>query len=486
MSHDEYGGRDVPEEHDELSGRRMLNIGAGGEHDGGPGDSGDAGGTGDFGAAGGSTGSGGTGGFGASRGSGGSRGSTGSGDLGGLVGAIAGGTAGGGTGGTGGTGGGAGRGPGAGPGGEDDTELALRRLLHGAVAGLEPSGGSLEHLRRAVPARRARKRQAVVGAAAAAVLVGTAVPAFVHVANSGGTVTAHSVNAGHGEEAQGGTGADTGIEGGKATTPPAATVSPVQGSAPDGAEDTTGPRPTTTAPSTRVSTSKLPAFGDAVPCTPAQLAVASASAGGADATGTVYGAFRIANVSEESCVVNGSGLVGFEARGAADPGRIGIVAHTAGDGTALPDPTRESYATVLKPGGSYALKFAWVPSSTCPTTVTASPTPPPTTAPPTTPPTTPPPTTAPSTTPPSTAPTTEPPGTTEPSASTDAGTGTETSTGEGGGLAPQLLPGADDRAPSDGSVVVSHTAEPGGPVALVTVPHACAGTIFRTGLIAGS
>ncbi|MDV9193752.1 hypothetical protein R6L23_37025, partial [Streptomyces sp. SR27] len=45
-----------------------------------------------------------------------------------------------------------------GPGeGHGDDELALRRLFQGAVSGLEPSKGSLEHLRRAVPARRARK-----------------------------------------------------------------------------------------------------------------------------------------------------------------------------------------------------------------------------------------------------------------------------------------------------------------------------------------
>ncbi|MGW4705839.1 hypothetical protein ACWEP1_36530, partial [Streptomyces sp. NPDC004285] len=73
--------------------------------------------------------------------------------------------------------------PGPGEGGD---ELALRRLFQDAVGDLEPSLGSLEHLRRAVPARRARKRQAIVGAAAAAVLIGTAVPAFVHVAASGG------------------------------------------------------------------------------------------------------------------------------------------------------------------------------------------------------------------------------------------------------------------------------------------------------------
>ena len=54
-------------------------------------------------------------------------------------------------------------------------EVALCRLLRGAVQDLEPADGTLDHLHRAVPARRARRRQGVVGAAAAALLIGTAI-----------------------------------------------------------------------------------------------------------------------------------------------------------------------------------------------------------------------------------------------------------------------------------------------------------------------
>ena len=50
-----------------------------------------------------------------------------------------------------------------GPDGLDSDELALRRMLHHAVQQMEPRDGTLDHLRRAVPARRARKRQATVG-----------------------------------------------------------------------------------------------------------------------------------------------------------------------------------------------------------------------------------------------------------------------------------------------------------------------------------
>ncbi|MYR56180.1 hypothetical protein GTY54_07920, partial [Streptomyces sp. SID625] len=84
-------------------------------------------------------------------------------------------------------------------------ELALRRLLHRAVQDVEPSDGTLEHLRRAIPARRARKRQATIGMAAAALFLGTAVPALVHVSRSAGP-DANPAIAGQASQAQGGAG----------------------------------------------------------------------------------------------------------------------------------------------------------------------------------------------------------------------------------------------------------------------------------------
>ncbi|MGW8602027.1 hypothetical protein ACWGLB_24145 [Streptomyces sp. NPDC055893] len=361
-----------------------------------------------------------------------------------------------------------------GPGeGDGDDELALRRLFQGAVSGLEPSHGSLEHLRRAVPARRARKRQAVVGAAAAAVLIGTAVPAFVHVASSGGvTAAGNPVIAGHGEEAQGGTGAETGIEGGQSAAPPASTVSPSQGTA-DGSEGKPErPGPGVSSTIQREAQEARP--GSFPACAAGQLGVSSAGAGAPDGEGKVYGTFRVANVSDRVCIVEGSGIVGFEARGAADPARISVIRHTSGDGGGgLPDPSQEFSRLALKPNASYEVKFVWVPSETCPTTPT---TPPPTVTPPTEPPTTPPTTDTP----------TNGTGTPDPSEGTGSGgSGTDPGTGPdtGSGAAPQLL---HEEGPADGSVLVSHVAEPGGPSASATIPNACAGTIYRTGVLAGS
>ncbi|MFG2330103.1 hypothetical protein ACGFMM_10795 [Streptomyces sp. NPDC048604] len=326
-------------------------------------------------------------------------------------------------------------------------EAALRRLLQTAVSDLEPSDGALDHLRRAVPARRARKRQAVVGMAAAAVLIGTAIPAFVHVANSGGVTDAAAINAGHGEQAQGGTGSETGVEGGgKGSGSPTASASPTR-------DDPSSDKPRRTGTSTGGGWDD--GTGQQVPdsvaisapaCRADQLGVTSAHSGSPDADGKVYGTFRVSNLSGRDCAVSGSGSIAFQTSGAADPGKISVVPHHAGDAAGgLPDPSQESPSLLLKPDTAYEVKFAWVPSETCPTANT-SPTPTP----------------------------------------TDGGTGTGGSTGTDttDGAQPQLV--AEDGGLVDGSVAVTHTAESGGPSASTTIPNACAGTIYRTGVLDAS
>ncbi|MFD7323608.1 hypothetical protein ACFV9D_21335 [Streptomyces sp. NPDC059875] len=334
-------------------------------------------------------------------------------------------------------------------------ELALRRLLHGAVADLQPSEGALDHLRRAVPVRRTRKRQAIVGFAAAAVLIGTAVPAFVHVASSGGISADKAVNAGHGEQAQGGTGtgSETGVEGGQqGMGTPTGAASPSQGAAEgagkpaQSATGETGGEGTGSKPPTDSQPDSSPV------CEAGQLGVSSVQAGGPDAEGKVYGTFRIANVSGKDCVVSGGGSVGFQAQGAADSSKITVVAHTPGDAASgLPDPSQESPTLVLKPDNAYEVKFAWVPTETCPTT------------------------------PPSPDPSTSTDGAGGTSAGATGSTGDGTTTAEG--ATPQL---GTDGTPADGSVAVSHTAEPGAPQAATTIPNACAGTIYRTGVLDAS
>ncbi|MCX4731213.1 hypothetical protein [Streptomyces sp. NBC_01363] len=345
-------------------------------------------------------------------------------------------------------------GPGAG-GGADLDEVALRRMLRGAVRNIEPTDGTLDHLQRAVPVRRAKRRQAVVGLAAAALLIGTAVPAFVHVANSDGSNTANPAIAGHGEQAQGGNGSDTGSQSGDKNSggnadgqadggrsQPTSTSSPSdsRGQSADGNLSGGGAGPTN------------PAMASMPICDPEQLGVASAETGAAGADGTVYGTFRIANVSGTDCSVSSSGSVGFQAIGAADPARIAVVQHTAGDAAAgLPDPSQEQGTVLLKPSMAYEVKFAWVPKDTCPT-VGSSPSP---------------------------SPTDDAGGA---SGATAAGTGT----GSVDGTAETVTQfGSEDGGGTqDGSVAVMHTPEAGAPVAETKIANACSGTIYRTGVLA--
>ncbi|MFD8420496.1 hypothetical protein [Streptomyces sp. NPDC059466] len=324
-------------------------------------------------------------------------------------------------------------------------ELALRRLLHQAVEEIEPSDGTLEHLRRAVPARRARKRQALVGMAAAALFLGTAVPALVHVSNASGSNADPSI-AGNSSQAQGGTSQGKYPDGGESTAGGGSGTSKEHGrknhtGAPDkgkGASTgaaTGGPDdPSASAPA-------------APPCTAAQLGGATGTVGVPDATGAVYGSFSVSNVSGAGCTVSSAGTVGTLAQGAADSAKIGVVTHVAGDAASgLPDPSAEVASLVLQPGVSYVVKFAWVPSETCPTTGGGQPSP--------------------------------DPSTTE-GAATAGGTGTDTG---GTGTSAQLL---TEDGVADGSVAVSYATDTGA-TASATVSGACAGTVYRTGILAAS
>ncbi len=178
-------------------------------------------------------------------------------------------------------------------------------------------------------------------------------------------------------------------------------------------------------------------------CAPGQLGVASAEAGAAGADGTVYGTFRISNISGTDCSVTDSGTVGFQAMGAADPARIDVVQHTAGDAAAgLPDPSQEAGTVLLKPAMTYEVKFAWVPKDTCPTSgSTPTPTP------------------------------------------SDGSAGASDGTGDGLPQTGTQLGSEDGGSTLDGSVSVTHTPEPGAPVAETEIPNACAGTIYRTGVL---
>jgi len=325
----------------------------------------------------------------------------------------------------------------------DSDELALRRLLHQAVQEMEPRDGTLDHLRKAVPARRARKRQAVVGMAAAALFFGTAIPAVVHVSSTG--TSANTSNAGHTSQMQGGAGQGKQEDGGESTSGGSAGKTEDKGKGGTKGEDkgktagaSTGAG-SGTDPSATTSTS-------APVCTAAQLGTPTASTAVPDASGTVYGTFHVTNGSTAACTVTGPGIVTTSAQGAADSSKIGTQRHASGDAASagLPDPSQEVSQLVLQPGSSYDVKFAWVPSETCPTSE----------------------------------PSTDP--SPDPSTSPDTSTSEGSSTGGDTGTSTQLL---TEGGTLDGSVLVTNTAEGGGPSVSTTVSNACAGVVYSTGVL---
>ncbi|MCC0096925.1 hypothetical protein K7B10_19440 [Streptomyces flavotricini] len=348
------------------------------------------------------------------------------------------------------------------PGGAGEEE-ALRSLLRGAVEGLEPSAGALERLQYAVPVRRTRKRQAVIGAVAAVLLAGTAVPAALHLHITGGEGSAadHSAMAGHGEQpgtaAGGGTsdphqdGAGARPRPGKAAGKEAETggagerPDPQEGGAPTGGS--AGPDAAGATAGASAGTGPQPPVGAApgVPgCSAEQLGV-QGSARAPETDGKVYGSFKVTNVSARGCTVVGPDTV--TAASVSAPGQasgVTVVGHTAGDPAAgLPDPSAETPLLLLQPYTAYEVRFAWVPSAqSCPAA-----TPDPVTKPPV--------------------------GAPEGGQGTAArATGQEPDTGA--------------KAPEPAGVEVTHTphtALPGAPTTQTTIPAACGGTVYRTGVI---
>lgn len=337
------------------------------------------------------------------------------------------------------------------PDGLDSDELALRSLLHEVVQEIEPRDGTLDHLRRAVPARRARKRQAAVGMAAAALFIGTAVPALLHVSHAVGS-DADPAIAGNSSQAQGGAGANKGPDGGSSVSGGAG--GNTSGPGPDdpkGAGQSHDTGATTGASGTADPSASIEAT--APTCTADQLGSATATADVPDSAGIVYGTFRVTNVSATGCAVGGAGSVTPLAQGAADATRITVVEHAAGDAAAgLPDPSLNVPLLTIAPGSAYEVKFAWVPSATCPTTGGPGGTDPGSPSP-------------------------------DPSPTGAVGSTSGTSTGGDTGTSTQML---TEDGTADGSVVVSHTPDAGSPTASVTVSNACAGTVYRTGVLAAS
>ncbi|MEE1835041.1 hypothetical protein [Streptomyces sp. SP17KL33] len=333
-------------------------------------------------------------------------------------------------------------------GGFDSDELVLRNLLHQAVSEIEPRDGTLDHLRRAVPARRTRKRQAVVGMAAAALFIGTAIPALVHVSNSTGSDVNPSIM-GNGSHKQETTGQTKGQTGGNGSSGSSSGGAKAPGKNKDKNKGDKGKGETS---SSTGGTRPMPTAAASTLCTAAQLG-GGGSVGAPDSGGAVYGSFRVSNISGTSCTVTGGGAVSATPQGAADGSKITVATHVAGDAAAgLPDPSLSLTQLVLAPGAAYEVRFAWVPSEPCPTTggTTGGGT-----------------------------------GGTDPSPDpTPTGEATPGTTTDGSNSVSTQLFTEDGVV--DGSVLVSHTTEGGIAGFTTAVSNACAGVIYRTGLLAAT
>ncbi|MDX2911726.1 hypothetical protein [Streptomyces griseiscabiei] len=330
--------------------------------------------------------------------------------------------------------------------GSDEPEL--RDLLQRAVSEIEPRDGTLEHLRRAVPARRARKRQAVVGMAAAALFIGTAIPALVHVSNSTGSDVNPSL-LGNGSQTQESAGQSKGQTGAGGTSGGSS------GGSKESGKDTgkgKGDKGKGESNGSTGGAQATPTTAASALCTAAQLG-GGGSVGAPDSSGAVYGTFRVSNISGTSCTVTGAGGVSASPLGAADGSKISVLNHVAGDVAAgLPDPSLSLTQLMLAPGSAYEVQFAWVPSEPCPTTSGG--------------------TTDGGTGDPDPSPDPTPTGEETPGTTTDGSNSVST----------QLF--TEDGA-VDGSVLVSHTAEGGVATFTTAVSNACAGVVYRTGLMTG-
>ncbi|GAA1933124.1 hypothetical protein GCM10009716_45420 [Streptomyces sodiiphilus] len=252
---------------------------------------------------------------------------------------------------------------GAWPGGRD--EEALRRLLRDAVGDLEPSRDALVRLERAVPTRRRRRRQLVLGTAASFALFAVGTPVVQYAATERGMTdeSGSAVIGGRPGGEEGGTG---GADGG--TGEPGAHASGGEAGRQDPDASGTGPAGTPSPDATAEAGEITPEDRDALAvssprCDRDQLGDVRAEAGPADEQGRIHGTIRLANVSGDPCRIKGTDELTVTPLGDTDAADFHVVTRAEGDrATRLPTPDQYQDNLVLLPGESYQVLFAWVPS----------------------------------------------------------------------------------------------------------------------------
>ncbi|MDH6132719.1 hypothetical protein P3T37_002105 [Kitasatospora sp. MAA4] len=238
-------------------------------------------------------------------------------------------------------------------------EQALRALLHRAVDGLQPAPDALPRIRRAVPVRRVRRRQAWTSAALAAAVLAVAVPTLQSLG---------ALQLSDGSAAGSGTARPTEESG--SPGPASKRWHPLPGLPRTGLPDEDdATAASSVSPSAGITDLTGAAGGPAgtgaaaPDCGSTDLGHGSALVGTPDAAGRRYGFFTVSNVSGRACLLTDPGTL--TVGGAAGP--VTVVLHTPGDpAAALPDPATLPSRLLLAVAGSYQLSFAWVPNTLCP------------------------------------------------------------------------------------------------------------------------
>lgn len=322
-------------------------------------------------------------------------------------------------------------------------EDVLRRLLRDSVQNVQPTPDALDRLRRAVPARRAHRRQIMIGVAASVLLAVTAIPSVVHTATtaSGSTSRPDSQTSGQPGRDSNDTDSSTPTRG-----PGAEAASGSQGKGDSkgaGSEKSVPPSTSRSHGSTQGSDPSRTLSANPPSCLAGQFGQPSAMVGAAEADGKIYGTFQVVNVSMDPCLVSDTGKLSVLTRGSADSSRIQILPHTVGDGaTALPNGADQPL--VLNPGTSFVVRFGWVPDSGTGGCVTTS--------------------------------------------GSDPGGGAATSgraNGAGDGGAAPEEPTGDSGEPASGTVLVTYTPDAGVASATGELDHVCAGTVYHTPPLVG-
>ncbi|MDH6119350.1 hypothetical protein ABH930_000592 [Kitasatospora sp. GAS204A] len=252
-------------------------------------------------------------------------------------------------------------------------EQALRALLHRAVDGLQPDAEALPRIRRAIPARRVRHRQAWTGAMLIAMVSAAAVPTLRGLGalqlSDGSAVTPGATP---GATSGGWLSATARPGGARSVVPlpvPDASAGAASGSPSGTASAPVGGSPSASAQGATAGAAASGVTATAVvhpACGRGDLGGGQATVSAPDTAGWVYGAFTVANVSGYPCALTDPGTISAVIGGSGG-GTVRVLAHTTGDpATNLPDPASATGELLLGPGAGYRVRFAFLPDAPCP------------------------------------------------------------------------------------------------------------------------